>query len=246
MNVDEQIAQVRQDLVDVQQQATSGDLDVETAQRLAATYEDELSRLETLETEDSAVRRRSPGRVVVGALILVASFVAITWAASGSLIDREADAFDAPQAQTDLDAISNDEMVAVIEANPDIAEINRMRLALAERYFEVGDYSNALPWLQTVLDNTPSAFEESEALGRIGWMIFESNDAETAERFLDLSLTANPSNLESTYFRGLLYAGTGRPELALADLRIVAGTEDIPDDVRTTVEDLIALIEEES
>ncbi|MDH5505066.1 MAG: tetratricopeptide repeat protein [Acidimicrobiia bacterium] len=242
------IAQVRRDLAEVAEQRASGELDEATAQKLAATYEAEMDRLmtsgETL--QDPPANRRSGVRLLVGAAVLIVAFAGITWAASGAIVGREPDAFSGPDRQVDLESISNEQMIEVIAANADIPEINRMRLALAERYFESGEYSEALTWFQSVLDAAPSPLEESEALGRIGWMILDSGDAETALRFVDMSLEANPANLEATYFRGLTYARLGRTAEALADLREVAASSDLPDDVRAVVTEAIAALEDDS
>ena len=248
MNDADLIAQVRRDLAEVAEQLASGELDEATAHQLTATYEAEIDRLmasgET--SQDPPANRRSGVRLLIGAAGLIVAFAGITWAASGAIVGREPDAFSGPDRQVDLESISNEQMIEVIAANADIPEINRMRLALAERYFESGEYSEALTWCQSVLDAEPSPLEESEALGRIGWMILDSGDAETALRFVDMSLESNPSNLEATYFRGLIYARLGRTPEALADLREVASSSDLPDDVRAVVTEAIAALEDES
>ena len=248
MNDADLIAQVRRDLAEVAEQLASGELDEATAHQLTATYEAEIDRLmasgET--SQDPPANRRSGVRLLIGAAGLIVAFAGITWAASGAIVGREPDAFSGPDRQVDLESISNEQMIEVIAANADIPEINRMRLALAERYFESGEYSEALTWFQSVLDAEPSPLEESEALGRIGWMILDSGDAETALRFVDMSLESNPSNLEATYFRGLIYARLGRTPEALADLREVASSSDLPDDVRAVVTEAIAALEDES
>lgn len=248
MNPAELASQVHHDLAEVATQLESGELDAATAQRLKATYEAEIVRLTELDEgpQQVAVSRRSRVRVVVGAVILLLAFSGITWAASGALVGREPDAFSAPERQVDLETISNEQMIDVINANADIPEVNRMRLALAERYFETGEYSDALTWFRTVLDTGPTATEESEALARIGWMILDSGDPDTALQFVEMSLEANPANLEATYFRGLVYARLGRTPEALADLRAVATSPDVPDDVRTLVAEAITALEDES
>ena len=246
MNPADLLFQAQQDLAEVQDQRASGELDDPTAIRLTDTYEAEIARLQGpadhLAQADTSSRSRN--RLLVGAVILTAAFAGITWAASGALVGREPDAFSGPDRQVDLATISNEQMIEVIDANPDLPEVNRMRLALAERYFEAGEYSGALTWFQTVLDSGPAPAEESEALARIGWMILESGEPDTALRFEDLALEANPSNLEANYFRGLAYARLGRTDEALADLRLVADSPDLPDDVRSVVTNAIAALED--
>ncbi len=247
MNPSELESQARRDLDEVAEQLATGDLDGATAGRLTATYEAEIVRLSGL--DDGPPRddpRRSRARLLIGAVVLLIAFGGITWAASGALVDREPDAFSGPERQVDLESISNEQMIDVINANAGIPEVNRMRLALAERYFETGEYSDALTWLRTVLDASPTPTEESEALARIGWMILDSGDPDTALQFVEMALEANPANLEATYFRGLVNARLGRIQQALADLRAVAASSDVPDDVRTLVTEAITALEDES
>ena len=54
-----------------------------------------------------------------------------------------------------LDNVSNEEMEAVVAANPDISP---MRLALAVRYFAVGEFSDAL----TAVVTASTVYEEEE------------------------------------------------------------------------------------
>ncbi len=248
MNPEDLLFQVQRDLAEVQEQRASGELDEATANRLTDIYQAEIAQLEGAEdqVDPAATSPRSRNRLMVGAVILAAAFAAITWAASGALVEREPDAFSGPDRQVDLATISNEQMIEVINANPDIPEVNRMRLALAKRYFEASEYPDALTWFQVVLDAGPSPAEESEALARIGWMIFESGEPDTALRFEDLALEANPANLEANYFRGLVYARLGRTEEALADLRLVADSPDLPDDIRTVVTNAIAALQDGS
>lgn len=248
MNPADLLFQAQQDLAEVQEQLASGELDEATALRLTATYEAEVARLQGSDdpTDQVATSPRSRTRLIVGAVILATAFAGITWAASGALVGREPDAFSGPDRQVDLATISNEQMIEVINANPDIPAVNRMRLALAERYFEAGEYSDALNWFQVVLDSGPAPIEESEALARIGWMILESGEPDTALRFEELALEANPANLEANYFRGLVYARLGRTDEALADLRLVSDSPDLPDDVRSVVTNAITALEDES
>ncbi len=247
MKTDELLIQAQRDLDEVGTQLANGELDAETAQRLTATYQTEIERLQaTRETErEPELSGRSGGRMALGALLLIGAFAGITWAASGSLIDRDPADSAPPIRATNLDAITNEQMIEVIDANQDIPEVNQMRLALAERYFEDGNYSEALVWFQTVLDTEPTATEQSEALARIGWMILESGDADTALGFVEAALNANPANLEATYFRGLVHWQADRLDDALTDLEKLVGNPDVPADVQALVADAISLIEQD-
>ena len=76
---------------------------------------------------------------------------------------------------TNLSNVSNDEMEAVISENPDI---HPMRMALANRYFDEVNYSEALPHYMYIAENSADSELKSFALAQIGWMVFESNNAE--------------------------------------------------------------------
>ncbi len=246
MKTDDLLSQAQRDLDEVGFQLANGELDAKTAQRLTSTYQAEIESLRAQASAESEPPQptRSGSRMAIGAVVLLGAFAAITFAASGSLIDRDPADFAPPSRSNDLDAISNEQMIDVINANLDIPEVNRMRLALAERYFESGDYSEALVWFQTVLDSGPTATERSEALARIGWMILESGDSDSALGFMDAALDANPANLEATYLRGLVHLRAGRPADALIDFKILTGNPDVPTEVQTLVEDAINLIEQ--
>ena len=78
-------------------------------------------------------------------------------------------------ADFDPDSVSNETLEAVIAANADNPAINGMRLALANRYFEEGDYQQAFGHFQTVLDNEPAPGEAANAYTRLGWMVYDGN-----------------------------------------------------------------------
>ena len=69
--------------------------------------------------------------------------------------------------------VTNEEMEAVIEQNPDI---HPMRMALANRYFDEVNYSEALPHFMYIAENSAENELKSFALAQIGWMVFESNN----------------------------------------------------------------------
>jgi thioredoxin-like negative regulator of GroEL len=90
------------------------------------------------------------------------------------------------QGGRDLASISIVEMEGVVAQNPDIPA---MRIALADRYLEEGDYSKALEHYMIVLDQEP---ENSTALARVGWLTYLSGEAELAEPFLVKALVIQP------------------------------------------------------
>lgn len=67
---------------------------------------------------------------MVAELILLTAFAGIIRAASGALGERDPTSR-TPPAPVDLAKVSNDRTIKVINSNPDIPELNRMRLALA-------------------------------------------------------------------------------------------------------------------
>ena len=99
---------------------------------------------------------------------------------------------------TNLDDVSNAEMEKVIELNPDIFP---MRIALANRYFEEFDYSNALPHFMYVAQNSEDIELKSLALSQIGWMVHDSGDTETSLNYIEEALSLSPDSLlAKTYF----------------------------------------------
>lgn len=207
-DIAERIELLERELRDVDLQEAAGELDSATADRLRRTYrteQDELRHQPPLEEEDPATR--SPQRLLVGALLLTGAFIVIVIAAVNAL---SSDAEPAPLG-TDLSQVSNEAMLQVIEANADNPQVNAMRLALAERYFEELDYSAALPQFQAVLDNQPSPGEASEALARMGWMVHASGASDVAESLISRSLEARQSNTEAQWFLSIVYIDTERP-----------------------------------
>ena len=136
-NADE-IDQVDRDLTEVAAQLDAGELDTATAERLRTAYERERAAIVAATSGPRLVEGRSPRRMLMGASILIVGIVAV--AASG-VISAQSDtpeqgatagvAADAGEGDgVDLSSVTNEEMEAVIAANPSVVG---MRLALAER-----------------------------------------------------------------------------------------------------------------
>lgn len=208
--LEERLSLLERELREIDLQEAAGELDAATAERLRNTYRRERTaaeaELSTAPTE-TGVAVRSPRRMVIGAGILVVSFVVVVMAAVNTLSSGAEPAL----VGSDLSSVSNEAMLAVIEANRENPQINAMRLALAERYFEELDYSSALPQFQAVLDNEPTARQASEALGRMAWMVHASGASDVAENLLIRALETNPANTEASWFLGLLLLDTDRP-----------------------------------
>ena len=103
---------------------------------------------------------------------------------------------------TDLDSVTNEEMEKVINDNPDIYP---MRIALANRYFDEINYSNALPHYMYVAENSGDNELKSFALSQIAWMVFESNNIEVAIDYLDEALRINENSIIAKSYLGIIY-----------------------------------------
>ena len=103
---------------------------------------------------------------------------------------------------TDLDNVTNEEMEKVITDNPDI---HPMRIALANRYFDEINYTNALPHYMYVAENSNDNELKSFALSQIAWMVFESNNTEVAIDYLREALRINENSIIAKSYLGIIY-----------------------------------------
>jgi cytochrome c-type biogenesis protein CcmH len=162
---------------------------------------------------------RSRTRLVIGGVVLVLAFAGIVVVAAKSLQDRPAAAAGAAAIdEQDLSDVSNETMEAVIAANADDAQVNGMRLALAERYFDEGDYRSAFPhYLVVAEDPNATGAEAITALVRLGWMAYAGNgEVETATRLIDEALAIDPESSVARYVRArVVWCGTGDTEQAI-------------------------------
>ena len=242
------------DLEELAEQVLNGELDEETAGRLRAGYEAELAavdeaaaaepvsaatRKETgAETAAEPAEGRSSNRIVVGALALVGVLtVVILFAAQVFRSDPEP----SPQTPTDvasIDGSSAEEMEAIVAAHPESAA---MRLALADLYFEQGDYGSAIDHYLQVTNLELTLDEESRTLGRIGWMAYSTGQVESAVQFINNSLEINPDYYEGKLFLGMvsLY-GLEDPAAALPLLEEVNALPGLGDQLRVEVEAALA------
>ncbi len=184
-------------------------------------------------------------RRLVGGLVLIGGFAAIVLVASTLLQDRAGpNEGVADVADENLAEASNETMEAVIAANLDNPQINGMRLALAERYFEAGDYRSAFPHYLQVAQHSQSTDEEATtALVRLGWMAFDGNgEVDTAITLLDEALEISPGLPGALYLKGqVLWCGSGENEQAAELFEQVLGDSELEDDTRSLVEADLAL-----
>ena len=66
--------------------------------------------------------------------------------AGAFIVDRPDQSSGVADVAADPSSFSNETLAAVVAANQDHPQIDGMRLALAERYFEEGDYQSAFPY----------------------------------------------------------------------------------------------------
>lgn len=179
-----------------------------------------------------------PGRKAVGALILIGSAAAVVMAVGFFLQDRDELATGVANIDVDnLDEVSNETMEAVIAANLDHPQVSGMRLALADRYREEGNYRAAFPhYLGVAESETSAAGQQVAALSGLAWMTWDGNgEAETALGLLDRALEIQPGSVSVRFLeaRILRCSGTSdQSEVVLSDLLDDPG---LSDDWRTAV-----------
>jgi cytochrome c-type biogenesis protein CcmH len=180
---------------------------------------------------------RSRARLVTGGVVLLLAFAGIIAIAGNSLQERPAAAAGAADLEgQDLSQVSNETMEAVVAANP---EVIGMRLALAERYFEVGDYRSAFPHYLAVAENPEAtAGEAITALVRLGWMAFDGNgEVKTATNLVDQALAIDPQSTVALYVRARVrWCGAGETEEAIEIFEGLLTDPDLESDTKALIE----------
>jgi cytochrome c-type biogenesis protein CcmH/NrfG len=111
-----------------------------------------------------------------------------------------------------------------------------MRLALARRYVEAGDFSSALPHYFYILERGPNA----EALMYMGWMAYLSDEPETGAGLLEQSLELDPENLLAQWFlANARYHGLGDRAGAVPLLEAVIASGLAPVDIAAEAQRMI-------
>ena len=199
-------------------------------------------RAETPDDQPTRRRRLAP------LLILGLAFAAIVVVAGVFLQDRSGPASGvAALGDQDLDEVSNETMEAVIAANVDHPQVDGMRLALAERYFEEGDYRSAFPQYLAVAESGNATDTQAvTALVRLGWMAWDGNsEAEAAIGLFDQALAIDPSSATARYLKGqVLGCGSNDPDAAADLFGQILEDPDLPDESRAQVEHDLATISE--
>lgn len=240
----DQIEQVERDLTEAAAQRDTGELDDATVERLNAAYEAERAALvaTALEVDDPAASGRSRRRMLVGAAILGGGVIAVAIVGVFSLQEESPTAAvtdGVPSevleggAGVDLSSITNEEMEAVIAANPGVIG---MRLTLADRYVQEGDHRRALAHYLTVLDQDP---DRPEALAMIGWLSFLSGEPDLAESFITRALDVEPDYPQALWFLANVTAAKGDDQGALDAIERLLAYELSPE-VRAAAEQLLS------
>lgn len=152
-------------------------------------------------------------RKAIGALILIGSAAAVLMAVGFFLQERDDLASGLADIDVEnLDEVSNETMEAVVAANFDHPQISGMRLALADRYREAGDYRGAFPHYLAVAESTSSSpNQQVAALSGLAWMTWDGNgEADTALGLLDRALEIEPGSVPVRFLVGRILRCAGR------------------------------------
>jgi tetratricopeptide (TPR) repeat protein len=243
---------VLRDLEELSQQVVDGEIDEASAARLEARYRAELDEVEqSLASRPAPLSRPrqapvSPAPVAAAGgphrriMWGMAAVILVLAGAVVYLATRSAGTDQAVTTTTEMslaDQIA--EMEAVVAAHPDI---NAMRIALADLYYQAGDVTMARQQYLAVVDNSPTPEEESEALGVVGWMDHLEGDPQNAAARLEQAVTLDPENIEAKLFLGVVRLDDlGDAVGALPLLEEVLAYPDLPSELQPEIE---ALVEE--
>lgn len=244
----EQARQARLDLKELDQQIAAGEIDAETGDRLRATYRRELAQASAAQAsaaqEQAPPPQRSRPRLAIGAAILLAGF-AVTIAVLGSTIDdggdgtrqgvAAGDSFDpADYSDETLEAV-----IATSADDPTVADqLQFMRFALAERYFERNEFQRAFGHYEAILAGGPPDDLFAATMTRIAWITFVGNgEVDLSLEVIDRAIQAAPGSTEALYVKGqILWCGAGDAETAVALFDQVLGSDQLDAPTRDQVE----------
>lgn len=190
--------------------------------------------------------RRLDGRAVAGLAIVAVGLVAAAFAIGSFLEPRAAGTPISGDiiAPTNLESISDETLAATIASfadDPDVPseQLNGMRLALAERYFEAGDFRSATTVFQDVLAGGPTASQASEALGRLGWVLWVNGEPDAAEAALGQAIDTFDGNGEARYFLAMILLDLERGSEAVPLLEALAADPNVPGELQPEIEAML-------
>lgn len=235
---------VEADLAEVDVQVAVGELDAEVGSALKDAYQLERAQLEAIPpASDVNQQPRSRARALAGAAVLVLGAVALSVAVAATVRDRApgdliTGGIASQDQGRDLSTVTNEEMEAVIAANPDVIP---MRLALAGRYFDEGQFSKAVVHYMEVLQRE----QHPEALANVGWMTYLSGEVETGLSFVERALEVTTDLPQSYwYLANIRYWGLGDAAGAVAPLETLLTFDAIPTEVRDAAAELLVEVQE--
>ena len=261
--VQERHEQAIRDLVELEDQVEAGEVPAARAALLRERYEAEaataLRWLESHAPETEVVtgngrerpsnesngrtaRRRSRRRRWVGATGGVVVVAALTFAVTRAVQPRpDGGVITGNMADSggrDLSDVTVEEMASVVDENPDVVP---MRLALAHRYVDAGQYEEAFSHYMQVLERS----DNPEAMAHLGWLTFLDDKVDLAVPLLEESLERRPDDAEAMWFMAnvRLY-GQERPQQALPLLERLLARDDLGDqveEVRAAIDDAMVM-----
>ncbi len=251
--IEERLSQTRRDLEEIDDQVAAGELDKATADRLRQRYESEQQELRAQMTEAATAATEadvaegagtdalSGSRLLLIGAVLVALVGGGLWwvaANSGGQSGVEGIASEVVDG-VNLDDVTNEQMEAVVAENPNVPG---MRLALADRYFAEGDFSNALTHYLYVLETLE--VKDPAALANVGWMTYLSGVPDVAASFVEESLAVQPDGgIAFWYLANIRFFGLGDATGAVSPLQSLLDYENLPDELRAEAESLLIDVE---
>ncbi len=192
-----------------------------------------VTRIRPRSASDTAPPPQRFRRATMGGLAVLAAG-AITVVVVGQFRQARVD----DSEPIDPATISNETLEAVIAANSDDPQIAGMRLALANRYFEDGDYQRAFPHYEAVIDGEPTPVQAGAALTRLGWMVFDGNgEVDLAIDLMDQALEAVPADPFALYLKArVIWCGRADAATAAGIFEQVLAAPDLDAEIRASVD----------
>lgn len=238
----------QRDLLELEEQVELGEVDTARAEALRADYQREIDEANGIllggfdsagsEPEGAPIRREGQPRRYLVVTLLVMAVLTVAILMAGRAVIPDGGGSTTEDFLADPGSITNDQLEEVVAANP---EINAMRMALADRYFDARQFGAALDHYLFLAENKPAPSEESRALSRIGWMAYITGEPELADQYVRTGIDLDATNVEAKLFLGFvtLY-GLGNPVEAIPLLEEIAALPDLPLNILTQVEDALA------
>jgi len=248
--------QALRDLIDLEQQVAAGEIPADVAAELRHRYEGTAARAlvaldapEERAPEEGAPAEpgatgRSRARLAAYGVAAVIAVIAAAVVLPHSVAERPTGGFvtgnEIGQASPgplsrDPATISDGELEAAVAANPGVLG---MRLALAERYTERGDYKPAAEHYTEALRREPT---DPRAQAGFGWLLMHSGRPLEAMEWVGRALAAPQVPQEALWFKANIELhGLADPAAALATLERMRQRRDVSPTVRQQVDELAA------